>query len=112
MNGAPTEIKGSARRLREILLGYLQAAGCVATWPGGDGLTIEDVLDAYSEAVATGKAPDGQQLLCRHPELEAELHLWMAAKDRWGFAVRCDPRCQRKSAGQNNSEAQAEEENT
>jgi hypothetical protein len=103
MAGKQTEISSAARQLREILLGYLEAGGCVATWQGGDGLTIEDVLDAYPEAVARGKVPDWQQLLCRHPELEAELHVWMAAKDRWKFAVWCDPRDQTRKAGQNNT---------
>jgi hypothetical protein len=108
MNGKPNEINSSARRLREILMGYLDASGCIATWPGGDGLTIEDVLDAYPEAVAQGKVPDWQQLLCRYPELEAELQVWMAAKDRWQFAVRHEPCGQPKCAGNNNTEPQGE----
>jgi hypothetical protein len=87
MDSKLAEINSPARRLREIMLGYLEAAGCVATWPGGDGLTIEDVLDCYAEAVARGKVPDWQQLLSRHPELDAELYAWLAAKDRWKFAV-------------------------
>ena len=112
MASKQTEINSAARRLREILLGYLEAGGCVATWPGGDGLTIEDVLDAYPEAVARGKVPDWQQLLCRHPELKAELHVWMAAKDRWNFAVRRDAPGQTRKADQNNTKAQGEEGNT
>src|SRR5262249_16720127 len=60
----------------------------VKTWPGGDGLTLEDILDAYPEAVARGEVPDWQQLLGRHPELDTALHVWLAAKDRWRFALR------------------------
>src|SRR5262249_53637123 len=66
MAGKPTEFNSAARRHREILLGCLETAGCVAIWPCGDGLTVEDVLDTYPEAVARGKVPAWQQLLCRH----------------------------------------------
>jgi hypothetical protein len=78
------------QRLGELLLGYLQAAGFCA-WPGCDGMTVADILDAYPEAVATGKVPDWQELLRRHSELAAGLQDWMAAKDRWRFALRRAP---------------------
>jgi len=83
----PSKPKSKTARLKEILLGYLEAAR-VFTWPGGDGLTVEDVLDFYPKAVAVGEVPDWQQLLRRHPELDPELHEWLATKDRWLFAFR------------------------
>jgi hypothetical protein len=76
-----------ADRLRDILLSYLQAAEAGA-WSGCDGLTVESVLDGYPEGVAAGTVPDWQQLLRQHPELAEALHAWLAAKDRWQFAVR------------------------
>jgi hypothetical protein len=87
MPGKLTESNETARQLREVLLGYLQAAAMTA-WPGGDGLTLENILDFYPEAVAAGEAPDWQELLRRHAELATELQAWLAAKDRWQFAFR------------------------
>jgi hypothetical protein len=88
MSGKATEPNEAAGRLREVLLGYLQAAPSVTAWPGGDGLTLEIILDIYPEAVAAGEVPDWRQLLCRHPGFATELQTWMAAKDRWQFALR------------------------
>ena len=86
MRDKATVRNATAWGLREVLLDYLQGSCSVAAWPGGDGLTLEDILDFYPKAVVRGKVPDWQQLLRRHPELEAELHSWLAAKDRWQFA--------------------------
>jgi hypothetical protein len=88
MTTQPTAARANLRALSEILLVHLQAAGSVAAWPGGDGLTIEDILDLYPEAVAAGQVPDWRELLRQHPDLEAELNTWLAAKDRWQFAYR------------------------
>jgi hypothetical protein len=102
MYGTPIEISSVARRLQDIMLGYLEAAGCFATWPGADGLTLDDALDSYEEAVAKGVVPDWQQLLLRHSEVDAELYVWLAAKDRWKFALRRAPPSQPGRADEHN----------
>jgi hypothetical protein len=94
----PIQCESAARRLPEILLGYLQAAQ-VSVWPGVDGLTVDDVVARYPEAVAQGKVPDWLELLRRHPELDAALHVWMADKDRWEFALRRHPRAKPRRRG-------------
>jgi hypothetical protein len=109
MCGKPTECPRTARRLGEVLLGYLRVAGFGAAWPGGDGLTLEDLLDAYPEAVARGEVPDWQQLRRRHTELDTALQAWMAAKDRWQFAFRRDRLVQPRNTDPRDTEAQRDE---
>jgi hypothetical protein len=87
MHRDPTPEPIAPRRLRDVLLDYLQAGG-VGAWPGCNGLTVDGILDCYPAAVAVGTVPDWQQLLRRHPELAEALHAWLAAKDRWQFAGR------------------------
>ena len=73
-----------SERLREVLLGYLQAAGC-PLWPGADGLTVEAVLLSYPENAAAGRVPDRQELLQRHPDLREALLAFFADEDRAGL---------------------------
>ena len=70
-------------RLREVLLGYLQAAGC-PRWPGADGLMLEDALRSYPANAAAGLVPDRQELLRRHPELCEALLAFFADEDGAG----------------------------
>ena len=90
--------KTKTEQLGEVLLGFLQG-GPVCTWPGADGLTVQDVLDSYPQAVAAGQVPDWQELLGQHPDLDLALHAFLAEKDRWGFAFRSGVRVQRLPAG-------------
>jgi hypothetical protein len=75
-------------RLREVLLGYLQAAGC-PRWPGTDGLMLEDALRSYPANAAAGRVPDRQELLRMHPELSEALVAFFADVD--GAGPSADP---------------------
>ena len=77
--------------LREVLLDYLQA-GWVRNWPGADGITVDDILNCYPQASASGDVPDWQELCRRHTELIAEIRSlftlkgWLTSRDPEGFA--------------------------
>lgn len=64
----PSECDVSCR-VAELLAGYLLTSGRVA-WPGSDGLTLEEVVEAaYLAALVAGHVPNLTELTLRHPEL-------------------------------------------
>jgi hypothetical protein len=67
----------TAARFEDVLLGYLRDSA-VSAWPGGDGLTVEDVLRHYPEAVVAGRVPGRRELLRRHPDLASDLDAFFA----------------------------------
>jgi hypothetical protein len=64
-------------RLPAVLLAYLDGVTAPAL-PGGDGLTLEDVLSCYPAAVSTGQVPDRRQLCERHPDLAGEVEAFFS----------------------------------
>jgi hypothetical protein len=78
----------TAARFKDVLLGYLRTSA-VSLWPGGDGLTVEDVLRHYPEAIVAGRVPGRQELLRRHPDLADDVDAFFADP---GGDVRCRAR--------------------
>ena len=81
----PDELAAQERnvRVRELLLGHLRSAD-LPVWPGVDGLTLEDALLSYPQAVAAGWVPDLRQLLREHPELAEELTAFFEGRGTLG----------------------------
>jgi hypothetical protein len=77
MNDQPTGFLTHTQRLQEVLLGCLQAAAR-PNWPGADGLTVEDALQAYPQALAAGVVPGREELLRLHPDLAEEIRTFFA----------------------------------
>jgi len=67
MTTAPSETADRHRQAINVLLSHLEAAN--TWWPGADGLTVEDALRSYPEAVAAGQVPNRAELVRAHPGL-------------------------------------------
>jgi hypothetical protein len=65
--------------LRQILLDYLRASR-VLGWPGADGLTEDDIVNYYPQAIAAGEVPGWHDLEQRFPSLTDDLRVWLSAK--------------------------------
>jgi hypothetical protein len=72
MSLSPGEVRLRTRQAQDVLLGYLEDS-LVPPWPGGDGLTLDDVLRDYATAIASGGVPDARTLRLHHPELAEAL---------------------------------------
>jgi hypothetical protein len=84
MSDDSAEFAACDPRLQRVLLGYLQSAS-VLCWPGGDALTVQDVLRHYPHAAAAGQVPNWQELLRQHPELTGELNAFFGRADPLGL---------------------------
>jgi hypothetical protein len=71
------EALSAGRRVRDLLLTHLQSAAA-PPWPGGDGITLEEILRSYPEAAALGLVPDLETLTQQHPDLAQPLRDYFA----------------------------------
>jgi hypothetical protein len=71
MTSPTNDARLRSRQAREVVLNYLEESS--VPWPGGDGLTLNDVLSGYARAAASGLVPGPMALRSCHPELADEL---------------------------------------
>ncbi len=69
------------QRLHRVLIGYMDGVACPA-WPGADGLTVEDVVGCYPQALSAGQVPGLDDLVSIHPDLADELNCFFAHNNR------------------------------
>jgi hypothetical protein len=79
MRATSNERKPLADLLRQVLVDFLFASRAVA-WPGADGLTVDDIINCYPQAIAAGEVPAWHELQCRFPDLAGELQALRLAK--------------------------------
>jgi len=65
--------------LRQILLDYMRGSR-VVSWPGADGLTDDDIVGYYPQAILAGSVPGWDELQGRFPDLASELHALRSTK--------------------------------
>ena len=65
--------------LSQVLLEYLRASR-VGGWPGADGLTEDDIVNCYPQALADGEVPGWHELQSRFPSLASVLRALRSAK--------------------------------
>jgi hypothetical protein len=64
--------------LRRVLLDLMMSPNALS-WPGADGVTVEEVLAAYVPASEQRRVPNQEELIRRHPELTSEIRLFFTS---------------------------------
>ncbi len=80
MNHMAAKARARKQRAQNVLLGCLQ--GVAFPWPGADGLTIDEVLGSYPQAMAAGLVPRQEALVLSHPDLIEELETFFGGTVR------------------------------
>jgi hypothetical protein len=79
MTAQSVKPKSSGDLLRQVLLNYLRASRAVG-WPGADGLTDDDIVNFYPQAILVGDVPSWHELQSRFPQLASELQALRSAQ--------------------------------
>src|SRR5947207_2384157 len=80
MKAPAAEAQARRSRVQDVLMGCLLRAA-FPCWPGADGLTVEDVVGSYPNAMTAGLVPGLEELLIRHPDLTDELRAFLSGAD-------------------------------